>query len=195
MVKWNRSALGAEPVASSTTGLSVGEIPYPTDWQAPLSARFPRSRLQYQWERHFAYVCIFSSTSSIFLQIGACAVFDCNNIHGSYGLMSWTIIKIINIIWEADQDVIISTATTYRQLLSVTPCWLAARTALVRNWREPDPTENISTSQCRGDGDKTSHDRICRYIIEFIVIPLHDDNDILHLYMMMMMTFNIYTWW
>ena len=30
-------------------------------------------------------------------------------------------------------------------------------------------------------------------IIEFIVIPLHDDNDILHLYMMMMMTFNIYT--
>ena len=30
-------------------------------------------------------------------------------------------------------------------------------------------------------------------IIEFIVIPLHDDNDILHLYMMMVMTFNIYT--
>ena len=37
---------------------------------------------------------------------------------------------------------------------------------------------------------------VCMYviiIIEFIVIPLHDDNDILHLYMMMMMTFNIYT--
>ena len=62
-----------------------------------------------------------------------------------------------------DQDVIISTANT----ATVTQCWLAAHcihTTLRDNGAngEPDPTENISTSQCRGDGGKTGHARICR---------------------------------